>query len=378
MPTIPGWSTLAAAALVWGIARVLGVGELMLVAAALLGAVVMAVLVVAARPIPLVAQRFVHPTMPVAHQQARVELSIANRSALRTPPLEIDEAIGEDAVASFALRALRPRTEVDPTRLRYRLSPRQRGILEIGPLVASRSDVLGLARRRHILAERARLVVVPETIAVTMPRVGLGDLGRELQNRARRFGHGEFHALRDYVAGDEPRSIHWRASARTESLKVRQLSAEVLRRCLVVLDRDRTNGDDAAFERSVTIAASLVASAAEAGLATRFVTAGDIDLRGPDVARETLIALATIDRSGPLTSIGRTPGDGLGLVIIVAAERGRQTARCVDRLSDPTLVRLEISTAPLESAIAPLQIDAGSIEDFISAWASAVGMAQHR
>lgn len=378
MPTLPGWSTLAAALIVWLVARLLGVAELMLVAAALAGAVVIAVVVVAARPLPIAADRLVQPSMPVAHQPARVELALANRSPLRTPPVNIDEAIGDDAVARFALRPLRAHAEVDPTRLRYRLAPERRGVLDLGPLIASRSDVLGLARRRRVLAERAHVIVAPQTVPLVMPRVGFGPLGRELQNRARRFGHGEFHALRDYVHGDEPRSIHWRASARTESLKVRQHTAEVLRRCLVVLDRDRANGDDAAFERSVSIAASLVESAVEAGLATRLVTAGDIDLRGPDVARETLVTLATIDRAGPLTAIGRDPGDGLGLVIVVAAGRTGPTTYCVERLADPRLVRIDISTAGSHDTGTPLHIAAGSIEQFVTAWGTAVGIGEAR
>ena len=35
------------------------------------------------------------------------------------------------------------------------------------------------------------------------------------QTIAQRIGPGEFHSLREYVTGDEPRSIHWRASARS-------------------------------------------------------------------------------------------------------------------------------------------------------------------
>jgi len=42
----------------------------------------------------------------------------------------------------------------------------------------------------------------------------------------------------DYVMGDDLRTVHWRASARSDELKVRQHTTEGVRRCIVVLDRD--------------------------------------------------------------------------------------------------------------------------------------------
>ncbi len=47
-----------------------------------------------------------------------------------------------------------------------------------------------------------------------MPELGDGILGRHLLAQSVRLGPGEFHSLREYVPGDEPRTIHWRASAR--------------------------------------------------------------------------------------------------------------------------------------------------------------------
>ena len=132
-----------------------------------------------------------------------------------------------------------------------------------------------------------------------MPLLGQGVLGRHLLALAQRLGPGDFHSLRDYVDGDEPRTIHWRASARSETLKVRQHSVEGLQRCVVLLDqrvprrparrrRVRAGGDGAA---------SVVHSADRAGLTTRFVTTDGADLRGPDVAAQTLHLLARIEIS---------------------------------------------------------------------------------
>ena len=76
------------------------------------------------------------------------------------------------------------------------------------------------------------------------------------------------------------RSISWKASARSEDLLVKEFTVEGLRRCTVLLDSAaRAYADRAGFERAVTVAASIVNSADRAGLTTRFVSNGDIDLQ---------------------------------------------------------------------------------------------------
>ena len=52
---------------------------------------------------------------------------------------------------------------------------------------------------------------------------------------------GEFDSLRDYVIGDDPRAIDWRASARRESVVVKQWRPERDRRVLCVIDTGRTS-----------------------------------------------------------------------------------------------------------------------------------------
>ena len=100
-----------------------------------------------------------------------------------------------------------------------------------------RHDVLGLARSVDEVAGTDEVLVSPRAHLLELPSLGQGVLGRHLMALAQRLGPGDFHSLRDYVDGDEPRTIHWRASARSEQLKVRQHSVEGLRRCLVLLDQ---------------------------------------------------------------------------------------------------------------------------------------------
>lgn len=95
---------------------------------------------------------------------------------------------------------------------------------------------------------------------------------RELDGRSavRVRGQGtEFDSLREYVAGDDVRSIDWRASARAADVMVRTWRPERDRRVLVVLDCGRTAagrvGDAPRLDASMDAALLLAALASRAG-----------------------------------------------------------------------------------------------------------------
>jgi uncharacterized protein (DUF58 family) len=200
-------------------------------------------------------------------------------------------------------------------------------------------------------------------------------LGRHLMAQTQRLGPGEFHALRDYIDGDEPRSIHWKASARSEELKVREHTADGVRRCIIVLDRDESaydlDSDEDVFERAIVAAGSLVQGGDRAGLTTRFVTGGGIDLRGPEVATQTLRVLAPLQLGEPIRDLERDPGEGLGLVIVVTASRSAAAWRRAEQLIDPTLTRVGVFTAEVDAG--RLSVDATSIESFQHGWERLAG-----
>jgi len=100
------------------------------------------------------------------------------------------------------------------------------------------------------LAGRQRSVRVPWTVRALPPfrsrRHLPGKLAqlRELdgQHRAVRPGQGsEFDSLREYVIGDDVRSIDWRSTARRHEVLVRTWRPERDRRIVMVLDTGRTS-----------------------------------------------------------------------------------------------------------------------------------------
>nr|WP_231980430.1 DUF58 domain-containing protein [Tessaracoccus coleopterorum] len=67
-----------------------------------------------------------------------------------------------------------------------------------------------------------------------------------------------FHALRPYVAGDDRRHVHWRSTARTGRLMVRQFEESRMSRVAVSLDTGRAAYlDEDEFELGVSVVASV-------------------------------------------------------------------------------------------------------------------------
>jgi uncharacterized protein (DUF58 family) len=303
----------------------------------------------------------------------RVEVLVQQIGRSRSPGFELIEPVGETRTARMAVAPLGPDAEVSAG---YRIPTDRRGVLTIGPLTAIRHDVLGLARSVTEVSGIEEVLVAPRAHLLDMPTLGQGVLGRHLLALAQRLGPGDFHSLRDYVDGDEPRTIHWRASARSEELKVRQDTVEGLRRCVVLLDQHAPQGraGEDAFERAVTAAASIVHSADRAGLTTRFVTTDGADLRGPDVAAQTLHHLARIGISERSSfPVERDPGEGLGLVIAITTAPASGIVSVLERVGEPSLTSVDVYTMAMPRRTSLLAVDARSEASFLAAWSALAG-----
>jgi uncharacterized protein (DUF58 family) len=90
-----------------------------------------------------------------------------------------------------------------------------------------------------------------------------------------RFERGlgqDLYTIRDYISSDSARHVHWKASAKTSSLKTREYAAEDTRRVSLVFDRFCHPGDIEQFERLVSYAASLAFYLIQDGIEVKFVT----------------------------------------------------------------------------------------------------------
>ena len=372
--TRQGWTVLVGAVLCVVIGRLFGIIELYVIGAALAAAVVLGFAIVLLRRPRVEVHRWIRPSVLTAGDVGRVEVLVQQIGRTRSPGFELVEPVGVDRTARMAVAPLSPDSEVSAG---YRIPTERRGVLSLGPLTAIRHDVVGLARSTTEVGGIEEVLVSPRAYLLDMPSLGQGVLGRHLLALAQRLGPGDFHSLRDYLEGDEPRTIHWRASARSEQLKVRQHSVEGLRRCLVLLDQHVPPGPEGeeAFERGVTAAASIVHSADRAGLTTRFVTTDGADLRGPDVAAQTLHLLARIETSAAHPSaVERDPGEGLGLVVTIAPDQSSAAWSSLGRVTDPTLTAVGVFTSDRPPRRGLLAVDARTEEAFLSGWELLAGV----
>lgn len=184
----------------------------------------------------------------------------------------------------------------------------RRGDARLDAVVVSSAFPFGIFRKSIRVHQTDQLIIAP-AIRPLAP-----DIFRTIQARSRfaersisRRGRGdEFYGLRDYVRGDSPRLIAWKASARSGALVTRltaQHAASELR-LLLLLDptppASRAPDPDAdPNERAITLAASLIDAALHhsmhVGLAIPQARLALAPAHSPRHRRALFIALARID-----------------------------------------------------------------------------------
>lgn len=137
----------------------------------------------------------------------------------------------------------------------------RRAVVTVGPVRAVRGDPLGLAVRHAVTTGSEELYVHPRVVMLTGADAGLL---RDLEGGATRDLSDmdlAFHALRDYVIGDDRRSIHWRSTARRGELTVKQYEDTRRTQTAIALATDprdyRRGDDDAELELAVSVVASV-------------------------------------------------------------------------------------------------------------------------
>jgi uncharacterized protein (DUF58 family) len=179
------------------------------------------------------------------------------------------------------------------------LTPTRRGDRRTHRVTVRCIGPLGLAGRQRSREVPGRVRVLPPFHSRKHLPSRLARL-REIDGRAavRVRGQGtEFDSLREYVRGDDVRSIDWRASARSRNTVVRTWQPERHRRVLLVLDTSRTSAgrvdDVPRLDSAMDAALLLAALASRAGDSVDFL-AGDRRVRARVRARGRTDALPLV------------------------------------------------------------------------------------
>jgi uncharacterized protein (DUF58 family) len=260
MPSGRGILVFAAGIALWAGARLLGSPTLHMVSVGLVLLPFAAALFARWSRQRMRIRRRLSDTRVQPGQRVHVELEIENQAPAQTSFLLVEDRLpsqlGRSARLVVASLPARGRQ-----RVRYSLTPHQRGRYTLGPLTADLSDPFGLTKLRVEFDERDELVVAPEVeILGAGPDSPFGRTsGLALAKHLFRTGD-EFYTMRPYVEGDDLRRIHWPSVARSGELMIRQ--DESTRRSTAVLfvdTRDAAVGQThtPCFEKVVSAAASL-------------------------------------------------------------------------------------------------------------------------
>jgi uncharacterized protein (DUF58 family) len=125
----------------------------------------------------------------------------------------------------------------------YTLRPTKRGEYEFGRLLVFTSSILGLVARRFIIDKNISVPVYPsflqlrqyELLAISnrLTEMGIKKIRRIGNNR-------EFEQIKEYVQGDDIRTINWKATARKNNLMVNHYQDERSQHIYSIIDKGRT------------------------------------------------------------------------------------------------------------------------------------------
>ncbi len=209
----------------------------------------------------------------VVGERVAGELRVENQAQRRQLPFDLELPVGEGA-ARFAVPSLSSGGVHEELLI---IPTERRGVIPVGPASAVRGDPLGLLRRARPAGQRQEIYVHPKTARIE--RLGRGFL-RDLdgvETEVLSNSDLAFHALREYAPGDDRRHIHWRSSARTNQLMVRQFADTRRSHLTLVLSADaRDYASDDEYELAVSVVGSIGLRALRDEQQLSVVTAGEL------------------------------------------------------------------------------------------------------
>jgi uncharacterized protein (DUF58 family) len=368
-----GWSLVGAALGLLVAGRLLGTVELTTLGLGSAALIVVSLLWTRGRSLPVDARRAVRPSRVHVGGDARVDLELEARGPV--PKLTVTEAFDGGRRAA---RFLSPPLDAgERARAAYRIPTDRRGRFRVGPMIIGVADPFGLSRRHVELSTGEDLIVRPRVHELRFAPEAPGR--RRVRHHQQSLlpvpspAHDEFLALRDYQVGDDLRRVHWRSTARTGELQVRDDEAAWPPHATVVLDNRAGSYAGDGYEAALEAVASVVSRLARSGRDCAVLTTNGRSLGG--IRRDhggverllDELAILEPDSDHPLATRRLHALAGAGLVVVVTgAPRDRQAfAELVDAGGRLVLVACA-DDQPAETA--ERRIVDGRPGRFVAAW----------
>lgn len=195
----------------------------------------------------------------------------------------------------------------DSARQRVEITFSRRGVYRQDAFQIVSRFPFGLLQKAHRVELPLEAIVYPSVEPTEEFYEILPLISGELESYARGRGH-DLYSLRDYQPSDDARFVHWKATARSGSLKVREFAREDERRVLLIFDPycstaalgASTREDAERFERGVKLCASLAWHFYETNALLQFRAPGAETRLAPagEIVFEILRSLACIEPAG--------------------------------------------------------------------------------
>ncbi len=250
-------------------------------------------------------------------------------------PTHVDVPVGEELV-EIPLPFMRPGAEISQA---IAIPTSQRGVIPVGPVSLTKSSPIGIVSSDMTWGKAHQVYVYPETIRLPSTQVGLMRDLEGISSKRIVTDDLSFHAIRDYVPGDSQRHIHWKSTAKTGALMVRQYDQTVRSELMVVLDNDMESYlDEDEFELAVSCAASFAVQGITEGR-NLYMVSGPQSERALAVTGGKPFTMATTSRKALLDDMARlrslekgealsqictrvaTEADMISIVILVSGSR---------------------------------------------------------
>ncbi len=169
-----------------------------------------------------------------------IKIKITNLSTLNLHTSIVDELPKQFQKRDFELQTLLSAEEEQS--LNYNLRPLERGVYSFGKINVFIESFLRLAQRRICIEADTEVAVYPSILQ--MKKYELMAFSRITTNeglkKMRRIGQSyEFEQIKNYVPGDDYRSVNWKASSRRAQLMVNQYEDEKSQQIYSVIDKSR-------------------------------------------------------------------------------------------------------------------------------------------
>lgn len=256
-PTPLGATAAAASAVLLALGYLLGYQGAALIGMGGLAALGLAAMAIVRRP-PVRLSREIYPARVSRGEPAAGMLTVENVSRWAGLRVDVYERFGgQDLPIPVPFLRRSARKEIG-----YQLPASRRGVINVGPLSWERVDPLGLLRRRRSLAGTVPLYVHPVIHPFPLGSAFRSERWDGTASDTAAEGTITFHALREYVPGDDLRQIHWRSSARAGNLMVRKnIDPSIPRTTVLLVTARAAYPDPEMFEEAVEVAASAAAAA---------------------------------------------------------------------------------------------------------------------